>query len=169
MGLYARWFKFQGKRCMLQHRIHLKINHCWIFNRSFFCKVESSCQRFQVPQNTIKASVDIIHFLTMVEFWVTTPTKKGAWCIASRHKPAYLDKQPEERWYYKCQAQWTGSHLNLKRASPQPGRPQPLQKLRDKSSLGRLYSSDTRRWTLNTFLWDWKKKSTTKPFQLEHA
>ena len=58
----------------------------------------------EVPQNTIKPCVDIVHFLITTELWNRTPANRGTWCAANGYEPTHLDKQPTERWLCKCQA-----------------------------------------------------------------
>lgn len=72
----------------------------------------------KVPRNTIKPCVDIVHFLITMEFWNRTPTNRGTWCAANRSEPTHLDKEPEERWFYKCQALQTGPHPKPQKRLP---------------------------------------------------
>lgn len=46
-------------------------------------------------QHTIRASVETIHFLITMEFWIRTLSNKEPWC-AGRHEPTHLDKHSEE-------------------------------------------------------------------------
>lgn len=53
-----------------------------------------------------------------MEFWNRTPANRGTWCAANRYEPTHLDKQPEERWLYKCQALQTGPHPKPQKSLP---------------------------------------------------
>lgn len=106
-------------------------------------KVRAAVRGPKVPWNTIKPCVDIVHFLITMEFWNRTPAHRGTWCATNRYEPTHLDKQPEERWLYKCQACKQALTPNHSKASPMPPRPQPFQSLGD-TALSVRWSSNSR-------------------------